>query len=70
MRTARVLAAVALAFILPLFLFLTLGMFVFIPFDEVVEGSKIHEKVIVGLLMVICVIFGGFLLRFLHSRKR
>lgn len=69
MQTRKIIGACAFVVVLLLIAYLGLAMFVFIPFDEVVEGSKTNEKIVIGMLLAICVIVEGFLLRFLLRRK-
>lgn len=69
MQTRKIIGACAFVVVLLLIAYLGLAMFVFIPFDKVVEGSKTNERTVIGMLLAICVIVEGFLVRFLHRRK-
>lgn len=74
MQTRKTIAVFAFIFILLLLMFLGLALFAFIPFDEVREGTKTTERIIVITLCAICLIIQGFLFRFLFGtndvRKR
>ena len=48
-----------------LILFFLMALFFFIPFDEVLEGPKIEEKIVVAMITITLIMVEVFLLKYL-----
>lgn len=48
-----------------LILFFLMALFFFIPFDEMLEGSKIEEKIVVAIINITLITVEVFLLKYL-----